>query len=67
MGVFQSSSALGRVIGPFIASAVAAVAGLRWPFIAGAVASLSGVVLLRHAPTATDTTSIAPGTGESTF
>jgi MFS family permease len=67
MGVFQSSSALGRVIGPFIASAVAAVAGLRWPFIAGAVASLSGVVLLRHAPTATDTNSIAPGTGESTF
>ena len=52
MGVFQSSSALGRVLGPFIASGVAGLFGLRWPFVAGAIASLGGVVLLRHAPTA---------------
>jgi MFS family permease len=53
MGVFQSSSALGRVLGPFIASAVAALLGLRWPFVVGAIASLGGVALLHHAPVAT--------------
>lgn len=52
LGVFQSSSALGRVIGPFIASVVAGFAGLRWPFVAGAIASFGGVLLLRHAPVA---------------
>ena len=50
MGVFQSASALGRVMGPFVASAVAAMTGLRWPFVAGAAVSLGGLALLRHPP-----------------
>jgi MFS family permease len=61
MGVFQSSSSLGRVLGPFIASGVAALLGLRWPFVAGAVASLGGMALLRHAPASTLAGDLEPG------
>jgi MFS family permease len=47
--VFQSASSLGRVIGPFTASAIAGFAGLRWPFAAGAAVSLGGALLVRLA------------------
>lgn len=49
LGVFQSASSLGRVIGPFTASAIAGLAGLRWPFAAGAAVSLGGALLVRLA------------------
>jgi DHA1 family tetracycline resistance protein-like MFS transporter len=47
LGVFQSASSLGRVVGPFAASAIASLAGLRWPFAAGALVSLGGALLVR--------------------
>ena len=47
MGVFQSASSMGRVVGPFLASAVVNAAGLKWPFAAGAAISLGALGLLR--------------------
>lgn len=47
LGVFQSASATGRVVGPFVASAVVRLGGLRWPFAVGAAISLGALGLLR--------------------
>ncbi len=51
LGVFQSASASGRVVGPFLASAVVRAGSLKWPFAAGALISLGalGVLRLEHA------------------
>ncbi len=48
MGVFQASSSLGRVLGPMLASAIAAFAGLQPPFFVGAAITLAGSLLIRH-------------------
>jgi MFS transporter, DHA1 family, tetracycline resistance protein len=48
LGVYQGAASLGRVIGPFTASAVAKVTGLSGPFAVAAVVSLSGLLLLRE-------------------
>lgn len=50
LGVFQSASSMGRVVGPFLASGIAGAAGLRWPFAAGALVALGGGLLV-SAPT----------------
>ncbi len=50
LGVFQSASATGRVVGPFLASAVVRLAGLKWPFAVGAAISLGALGVLRLEP-----------------
>jgi MFS family permease len=49
LGVYQGAASLGRVVGPFTASAVATVAGLSGPLVVAAVVSLSGLLLVREA------------------
>lgn len=48
LGAFQGAASLGRVIGPFAASGVAAVSTLRWPFLVGGALGLVGLFLQRH-------------------
>lgn len=48
LGVYQGAASLGRVVGPFLASAVAKMAGLTAPILLAAVVSLSGLALLRE-------------------
>jgi MFS transporter, DHA1 family, tetracycline resistance protein len=50
LGAYQGAASLGRVIGPFTASAVARVGTLSWPMMVGAVVSLIGVVLIHTRP-----------------
>jgi len=50
LGAYQSAASMGRVIGPFLASAIARVTSLQWPFILGAVVSLGGVLLIHTRP-----------------
>ncbi len=52
LGAYQSAASLGRVIGPFLASAVARASSLSWPFILGAFVSLAGVLLIHTRPRA---------------
>ena len=47
LGVFQGMASLGRVVGPLLASGIAALAGLDAPFLVGAAAALVGAWLLR--------------------
>ena len=49
LGAYQSAASLGRVLGPFTASAVAGLSTLAWPFVVGAVVSLGGIALVRAA------------------
>jgi len=52
MGIYQSLSSLGRILGPFWAEVVYGSAGFEWPYRTGAVfmlaASGTGVLLLRR-------------------
>lgn len=48
LGAFQGAASLGRVIGPFAASGVAAVGTLRWPFVVGGALGVIGLVLQRR-------------------
>ena len=50
LGAYQGAASLGRVIGPFTASAVARMGTLSWPMMVGAVVSLIGVVLIHTRP-----------------
>lgn len=52
LGAYQSAASMGRVIGPFAASAIARATTLSWPFIVGAFVSLAGVVLIHTRPRA---------------
>ncbi len=54
LGAYQSAASLGRVIGPFLASAVATATSLQWPFALGAVVSLGGVLLIHTRPNTTE-------------
>lgn len=47
MGIFQGAASLGRVMGPMIASGIAAVSGLRLPFFVGAGITTVGALLVR--------------------
>ena len=53
LGLFQGAASLGRVIGPFVASGVAGIAGLRWPFVLGALVAAIGASVVRE-PAAAD-------------
>jgi DHA1 family tetracycline resistance protein-like MFS transporter len=53
LGLFQGAASLGRVVGPFLASMIAGVAGLRWPFVVGAVVAAVGATVVRE-PDAVD-------------
>jgi MFS transporter, DHA1 family, tetracycline resistance protein len=46
LGAYQGAASLGRVLGPFAASAVARVGTLSWPFVLGAAVSVVGAVLI---------------------
>ena len=46
LGAYQGAASLGRVVGPFAASALARFSTLSWPFFLGAAVSLLGVVLI---------------------
>lgn len=50
LGAYQSAASMGRVIGPFVASAVARSVSLQWPFVLGAVVSLGGALLIHTRP-----------------
>lgn len=64
LGAYQSAASLGRVIGPFLASAVARATSLSWPFIIGAVVSMGGVLLIHTRPkTVVRESEEAPPTG----
>lgn len=52
LGAYQSAASMGRVIGPFVASALARATSLQWPFVLGAVVSLGGVLLIHTRPKA---------------
>ena len=52
LGAYQSAASMGRVIGPFVASAVARATSLQWPFVLGAVVSLGGALLIHTRPKA---------------
>jgi MFS family permease len=52
LGAYQSAASMGRVIGPFVASAVARSYSLQWPFVLGAVVSLGGALLIHTRPKA---------------
>lgn len=50
LGAYQGAASLGRVIGPFAASALARMTSLSMPFVLGAVVSLIGVFLIHTRP-----------------
>lgn len=50
LGAYQSAASMGRVVGPFLASAVARASSLQWPFVLGAVVSLGGALLIHTRP-----------------
>ena len=54
LGAYQSAASMGRVIGPFLASAVARSVSLQWPFVLGAVVSLGGALLIHTRPKVVD-------------
>jgi len=50
LGVSQSFSSLGRVIGPFIGGFIIGTFGLAWPFYAGSLMLLVALFLALHVP-----------------
>ncbi len=50
LGAYQGAASMGRVVGPFLASAVARATSLSWPFVLGAVVSLAGALLIHTRP-----------------
>jgi MFS family permease len=46
LGAFQGMGSLGRVLGPLLASATAAVAGLNAPFVVAAGVAVLGAILV---------------------
>jgi len=48
LGVSQSFSSLGRVIGPFLGGFIIGTAGIAWPFYTGSVMLLVALVLAFH-------------------
>ncbi len=50
LGIFPGVSSLGRVVGPVAASAITALAALRFPFCVAATVSLGGVFLVQAPP-----------------
>jgi MFS transporter, DHA1 family, tetracycline resistance protein len=49
MGTYQSSTSLGRVIGPFVSGSIYALLGANAPFLVGAVISLPALWLVLRA------------------
>jgi len=50
LGVSQSFSSLGRVIGPFLGGFILATAGIGWPFYAGSIMLIVALMLALRAP-----------------
>jgi MFS family permease len=50
LGVSQSFSSLGRVIGPFLGGIIFATAGIAWPFYAGSIMTVIALILAVSVP-----------------
>ncbi|MGC8594456.1 MAG: MFS transporter [Candidatus Kryptoniota bacterium] len=50
LGVSQSFSSLGRVIGPFLGGAILGTAGLKWPFYSSSIILVTAFLMARKIP-----------------